>query len=243
MFRHGLLDIHCNHLLLGCSAKSECIRLLDPFVTHAAICRQITILEGPSFAQDLAPIKSNFHSVQFRNIFETQRLDDTGPMPSLLQSPPRTPLTSYVPLSTKASRSKAARSPSLVQNINFATPMTGKVLQNKQGQRVDMPLNYSSKEFVELKSRKLCNSFYLLGKCPSEEGSGKCQHDHTAELSKKQMTALRAFARKLPCRAGVSCRDPNCISAHHCPRENCVREKCWFPSQMHGVDTKAVTPT
>lgn len=240
MFRHGLLDIHCIHLLLGCSADSECIRLLDPLATHAAIHRQITILEGPSSSHELEPVKSNFHSVRFRNIFAAQGLDGTRPTPSFLPTPPHTPLPSRPTATKKEPRLKATRPPTLIQNNDLITPKIGKVLQNKLGHRVDSPLHYSSKEFVELKSRKLCNSFYLLGKCPSEEGPGKCQHDHTAELNKKQMAVLRAFARKLPCRVGLNCRDPNCISGHCCQRENCVREKCWFPSQMHDVDTNTV---
>jgi hypothetical protein len=243
MFRHGLLDIHCNLLLLGCTAKNECVRLLDPFVGHASICRQITILDGPSFAQELAPIKSSFHSVQFCNIFRTQGLDDTRQASSLIPSPPRTPLTNGIPTPTKTPRSRSSGPPSLDELINPTASKTGPVLQNKHGQRVDLPLRYSSKEVAELKGRKLCNSFYLLGRCSSEGSSGKCQHDHTAELSKQQMTVLRGFARRLPCRLGPKCRELTCIRGHHCAREKCVRERCWYPSEMHDVDTDAVAAT
>lgn len=240
MFRHGLLDIHCTHLLLGCSARSGCIRLLDPLATHAAIRRQITILEGPTSAQELESVKNNFHSVRLRNVFGSQGLDDTRPTPLLLPTPPHTPLPSPPTAPKTEPRSKAARPPTLVQDYDPITPKTGKILQNKQGHRVDSPLHCSREELAELKNRKLCNNFYLLGKCFSEERFGKCQFNHTVDLSKKQLTALRAFARKRPCQVGLNCKDPNCISGHGCPRENCVREKCWFPLQMHGIDTNTV---
>lgn len=243
MFRHGLLDTHCNHLLLGCTANNGCVRLLDPFVAHEVIRRQITILEGPSSTQEMAHVKNSFHSVQFRSVFRTQGLDDIRQKPSILPSPPHKPPSDYAATDTRKSDSKAPGPPSLPGLSGLVTPRPVRVGQNQQGQRVDLPLRYSSKEFAELKSRKLCNSFYLQGRCSSMESSGKCQHDHAAELSKKQMVVLQAFARQLPCRLGLDCKDSSCISGHRCTRENCFREKCWFPSDMHDVDTKVVTTT
>jgi hypothetical protein len=236
-----LLDVHCHQIFFGGTTDNGYARLLAPFVGDETTCRRITLLEGPPHANELAHIKDNFLSARFSNVFRTQKLAHPKRTGSLYPTSPwRTPTARCASTPDEGSSTLASDPASPTGADVPINPTMGTVLRNKQGQRLDPPLIYSDKELAELKVRKLCNNFHLFGTCPSMEKYGRCQHDHEAKLTQKQLLILRAVARQSPCRTGLNCSNLNCISGHRCLRENCLRSRCWFPEEMHDVDTMVV---
>ena len=234
-------------MFFGGTADNGYARLLGPLIEDEAACRRITLLEGPPFARELADIKDSFRTVSFDNVFRDQKL--VKRRVSFQLSRPGTPSADYAAAAASAPTAPSAPSvtpqgPAAPKN-SMATEapqnaVTADVLRNSQGQRVDSPLSYSMQEFVNLKNRRLCNSYHILGRCPFLEFHGNCQHDHKVKLNDRQKAALRAVARQSPCQAGLYCSDMDCLAGHRCTRINCPRTNCRFPLAMHNVDTKVV---
>ena len=217
MFRHDLADMHCQQILFGGSADNGYARLLGPYNEDDAVRSRITLLEGPPFARELAAIKDRYHTASFDKVFRSQMLVITPRRATVsLPTPPRTPSADYamaaaqVPTGPSSSSSSRAHNPAVTKQPTTAAT----VLLNKSGERVDSPLSYTSKDFLAIKGRRLCNQFYLLGKCSYLEKFGNCQHQHSAKLSNKQLVALRAVARLTLCQDGKACRESECICGH-----------------------------
>ncbi|KAL8393864.1 hypothetical protein RB599_006082 [Gaeumannomyces hyphopodioides] len=121
-----------------------------------------------------------------------------------------------------------------------ATPLRT-VRKNRHGQRVDLPIEYSAKDLVRVKSRRYCHSFHLLGECPWVEKFGNCKNKHGEPLYGPWLRALEAVARLSSCGRGLNCTDPKCLFGHNCPKSGCPGPgtDCRFSSAMHKVD---VTP-
>jgi hypothetical protein len=205
--------MHCQQILFGGSADNGYARLLGPFTEDDAVRSRITLLEGPPFARELAVIQDKYRTVSFDKVFRSQMLVvNPKRIVTSLPTPPRTPSTDYA--------MAAAQIPSSLASSTPQGPATGKqtatstVLLNASNERVDSQLNYTLKDFSAMKSRRLCNAFHLLGKCPYLDHFGNCQHDHVAKLGFKQLVALRAVARLTPCRNGRACRDRECLCGH-----------------------------
>lgn len=234
MFRRDISDVHCQRVLFGGTADNGYARLLGPMTSDSAICSRITLIEGPPSAREVAEMKENFRTVTFDHIFRCQKIADAAKRRVLsLPTPPHTPSEDYA--------SAAAKIPSTSPSTSMASSanrqaQTTPVLRNRWGQRVDAPLTFSPRDFQYIKTRKLCNSFHLLGWCSFLSDFGHCQHDHEAKLSAKQMVALRAVARQSPCQNGVFCGDEECLGGHCCARESCTRVNCWFSDEMHEID-------
>jgi hypothetical protein len=234
-------DVHCQRILFGGSADNGYARLLGPLSRIEAAREQITLLEGPPFVRELAEIKDKFRTASFEKVFRCQKLVNPKYRAPSSLTPPHTPPANYataagmvpsISVSASTAVSAAQRGPAV-----FKHPATTGVLQNKAGQRVDSVLDYSQQDVASLKQRKLCNSFHILGKCRYNE---HCTHDHDGNLSNKELVALCALARQSPCQTGLFCEKPECLSGHRCTRSNCLREGCWFSSEMHDVDTMPV---
>ena len=213
MFRHNLADIHCQRILFGGSADNGYARLLGPYIEDDAVRSRIALLEGPPFARELAAIQDRYKTVSFEKVFRSQMLVVSPKYATMSPpTPPRTPSTDYA---TTPAQTPSAPALSTTQNSVAAKhTTTATVLPKKSGERVDSPLNFTSKDFFAVKGRKLCNSFHILGRCPYLERSGKCHHDHSAKLSDKQLVALRAVARLTPCKQGKSCKNMECLCGH-----------------------------
>lgn len=132
--------------------------------------------------------------------------------------------------------------------------ITGPVVrQNKDGQRVDAPMDYDHERVYELKKAKYCNQHYIgRGCCHWEAGNGACPHKHDTKLNKDDLKWLRVVARETVCKKGTSCLDFECIYGHHCPYPKmtegsmrgvgCINgEHCRFAREMHGMDTTVAT--
>ena len=213
MFRHSLADMHCQQILFGGSADNGYARLLGPYAEDYAVRSRITLLEGPPFARELAAIQDRFRTVSFDNVFRSQMLVVSPRRATVsLPTPPQTPSTDHE--TAAAQSSSAPSSPTSQASVVNTQSTTTTLLLNEAGERVDSPLRFTSKDFLAIKGRKLCNSFHLLGKCLFLEKFGNCHHDHGASLSDKQLVALRAVARLKSCRRGRACEDPECLCGH-----------------------------
>lgn len=211
--------------------------MLEPCLHNETDRGRVSFLEGPPPAQELANIKDRFGTFSFPNVFRNQKLPDIGRRVPLHITPPRTPPVDYA---TAVSKGPTAALSTQSSSSASRGNAFDKVLQNAQGQRVDSPLNYTQHDFANLKSRKLCNSFHLLGRCRFVEKNGACTHKHGEGLNQKHMAALRAIARQSCCWSGLNCRDSDCILGHRCTRASCVPATCRFSPEMHQVDTKTV---
>lgn len=236
VFRLNVMDVHCCRIFFGGSADNGYARLLGGYLEDEAVRKRVTLLEGPAFEKELADIKDRFSVVSFPDVFRNQKLSNLKRRVSFHITPPPTPAIDYA---TAAAKPPAALSTAPKGSTTTKGPVI--ILRNKLGHRVDPPLNCTMGEFMELKARKLCNSFHLLDKCRHQESYGNCQHEHGEKLNPRQLVALRAVARQSPCQNGLACDDPDCIAGHRCTRDNCFQATCRFPAQMHGVDTKVVT--
>ncbi|KAM0550671.1 hypothetical protein ACHAPJ_008734 [Fusarium lateritium] len=228
LFRHYLDDVHCRQVFFGASADNGYARLLGPYAQDGLYNRRICLIEGPPFERELAELKPKFKTFSldiFRKDPQLPNMNRRVPGPTNYASVART----TPPPSAHASIS----SPSEERPAN-------KILRNRFGQRLDPQLNYSDRDFKSLKNRKLCNRFYLLGKCTFKDASRECSYKHEDKLNEAQTNALRAVARLSLCPAGPSCNDKKCIMGHHCAQSNCSRTSCWFPKGLHDVDTQVL---
>lgn len=199
------------------------------------------MIEGPPFAKELADIRDKFRTVSFNTILRNQKLLNIKRKVSFRFIPPSTPSIDYASVTQRAPQLQASL-PFVKQNNSAVStiPITMGVFRNKAGQRVDTPLSYSHQDFINLKNRKMCNSFHLLGKCSFLEYSRDCTHEHGSTLSPSELRALCAVARYSPCHSGLGCSDPNCLYGHQCPRESCNGASCRlkFPLELHNIDKK-----
>lgn len=146
-----------------------------------------------------------------------------------------------------------------VENM-VITPTRGilpSVHRNKQGQRVDMAMEYDRSEVQRIKKLKSCNQHYIgNGCCHYNAGkANKCPHHHHLTFTPAELNTLRVVARETPCKRGHECDDPKCIYGHQCPFPVAVEgsmrgsglclngESCRFPASMHGMDTAPLKVT
>lgn len=243
--KFGLDDSHCKQVFFGGPGDNGYARVFDSFLEDQTIREQITLMAGPPFAYELAAIKDKFHNVTLDNIFRSQKLpSEANRRTSFHITPPGTPMSPTSPLNfaavAKVPSSPAQSSPAQLYYAEPKMPSNGVILRNKFGQRVDSRLSYLQSDFSNLKDRKLCNNFHILGKCYYLEKFGKCHHIHGEKLAGQRLEALRAIARQSPCLNGLSCSQTDCVAGHKCPREPCHLENCWFPKEMHNVVSLAV---
>ncbi|KAF4441584.1 hypothetical protein F53441_11988 [Fusarium austroafricanum] len=200
MFRHYLDDVHCRQVFFGASADNGYARLLGPYAQDGKHKQRICLIEGPPFQRELAELKPKFEIVSFGIFRKCQQLPNTGRRMTVANS------------SNYANVARAATSPptritvpasSQVSSPGAVQPR-GAILRNRHGQRVDPPLSYNESDFKSVKNRKLCNRFFLLGKCSFMENFGECSHKHEGDLSEDQKSALRAVARLSPYRLKIT---------------------------------------
>lgn len=243
--KFGLDDSHCKQVFFGGPGDNGYARVFDSFLEDQAIRERITLMAGPPFAYELAAIKDKFYNITLDSIFRSLKLpSEANRRTSFHITPPGTPMFPNTPLNfaavAKVPGSPAHSAPVQLYYAEPKVPPQGDILRNKFGQRVDSRLSFLQSDFSNLKDRKLCNNFHILGKCYYLEKFGKCHHVHGEKLTGQRLEALRAIARQSPCLNGLSCSHTDCVAGHKCPREPCHLENCWFPKEMHNVDSQAV---
>ncbi|OGM39778.1 CCCH zinc finger DNA binding protein [Aspergillus bombycis] len=249
LFEQDILDVHCQRVIFCASADNGYARVLGP---HRESDR-ISLVEGPSFAREIKELAPHFATTSFPDVFRSTKITSRRVSFSNV-TPPRTPPRNYASaVKTTPPRSQSTsdvnrRSPSPLTSARISnrnrSPVRLAVCKNAAGQRVDPPLRYSTKENVdELKQRKLCNPYHIVGLCPYGEN---CNHDHESRLRPQQVEDLRYIARLRVCPRGIWCAEESCVCGHRCPRENCPGpgyNGCKFPKVMHGVDSSIVATT
>jgi hypothetical protein len=113
------------------------------------------------------------------------------------------------------------------------------ILYNYEGYRVDTTLPPPTSNDVHnlhalMGQGKLCNEYFLKGKCTMTQ----CKYLHTGKLTAGELNALKHKARKLSCTKKIGCDDYGCYCGHVCPYERnskCSKEGCHF-EDVHGID-------
>ena len=210
--------------------------------------KRITMLEGPSFAQELSRLVQKFKTTSFPKVFRDTKIssrtgsfsahspNDTVPKPSTWAS--KIGIRPAVPVTVPEHSPTSDRRPSETENpVSRNGKGQDPIPRNSKGQRVDIPLKFNQNLVGGIKGRKYCNNYHLLGECPYY-GEYGCRHEHGDRLKGAQLNTLRYIARLTPCKAGLACDDPECFWGHKCVHGNCNVLDCRFSSDMHSVDTK-----
>ncbi|KAL8870586.1 MAG: hypothetical protein Q9174_003406 [Haloplaca sp. 1 TL-2023] len=66
-FELFIRNAHCKHIIFGGSADNGYARLLDSYTGDPSSSKMITMLEGPPFAHELAPIAEKFKQCEYRS--------------------------------------------------------------------------------------------------------------------------------------------------------------------------------
>jgi hypothetical protein len=194
------------------------------------------MLEGPPFAKELIDFVDKFSTTSFESVFRKTKL--CTPRMSFSTTPPVSPSPNYANVLAQSLLQRSDPMISVTQPSNVARH-TMNILLNSKGQRVDSQLRYSQNDVVDMKKRKLCNSYHLLGRCPYQRPYHSCTHRHGVKLNDKQLETLCYVARLTPCTSGLQCNNRPCISGHQCHHKSCTGN-CRFPKEMHGVDLNVV---
>ena len=244
VFDMHINDVHCRHILFGGPTDTGYVRQLVPHSVDEQACKRITLLEGPNFEKGYSDLVRRIRTHRFNSVFRTEKLEVVSRKVSFSSTSPKSPVSVIGPPAPALKRPETpsyastvvAGSSSGFRVLSIVSPPAvsqNGVLRNTHGQRIDPPLKYSSTLVSELKPRKLCNRFHILGECPYEP----CNHKHGAKLGGDQLNALRRIARQTPCTQGSECDDEKCLLGHSCPATPCTwGQECKFPREMHGID-------
>ena len=250
-------NLHCKQILFSGSGDNSYAGFLRQYVPVDGVSQDITLIESLPFATYLEQLSHKFQTANFPRIFRDSKIVLSARLSTLEPTKPAfAPMERSTPPQTWATASLKAALPAVENKENVpppstpfqptiqATPkpaVTGPcIYQNNKGQRVDKPINkdmFDKDVVYNLKPKKLCNKFWLLGKCDQGEW---CTHDHKGPLSAKQKENLKFVARMRPCPEELECADPDCFNGHRCHYGmNCTKKDCWFSLAMHEVELTA----
>ncbi|KAG8526778.1 uncharacterized protein KY384_008207 [Bacidia gigantensis] len=238
LFELHVGQMQCKHIIFGGSADNGYARLFGPYSNNIGVRNRVTLLEGAPFAAEMVYLANKYRKTSFKSIFREEKI------PTRRVSFSTTPPKSVSPKPSTWADTARVNSTEWQYDVTRATTppsleRTDGVFRNGRGQRVDVPIKVSPTLVSQMKPKKLCNLHYLAGVCNYSD----CKHSHSESLDGKKLDALRVVARLAPCSQGLYCDDELCFSGHRCPRDPCINGdgRCWFPLEMHNVDTKIVT--
>lgn len=234
--------------MFGGSADNGYARMLGPYAGNETMNKRITMLEGPSFAQELSRLVQKFKTTSFPKVFRDTKISSrTGSFSAhspndMISKPPtwasKIGIRPAMPVTVPEHSPTSDRRTSETENpVSRDGKGQDPIPRNSKGQRVDIPLKFNQNLVGGIKGRKYCNNYHLLGECPYY-GEYGCRHEHGDRLKGAQLNTLRYIARLTPCKAGLACDDPECYWGHKCVHGNCNVVDCRFSSDMHSVDTK-----
>ena len=198
---------------------------------------RIILIEGPSFAKELAQLKDKFLVARFSDVFRATKLtsrrvsSSTTPPPAAnLRAP------SYAATTVSAVNNTAAGTNSsyhLSTNTTISPHKDYPVLQNSKGQRLDAVISPSPTLVNIMRSHKLCNQYHILREC----SFNNCSFPHGVRLNETHIEARRWVVRQTPCDSGLECKAKNCLLGHQCHDRACtkIEKGCRFPRAMHNV--------
>ncbi|KAL5331189.1 hypothetical protein ACEPPN_000718 [Leptodophora sp. 'Broadleaf-Isolate-01'] len=86
-----MADVQCQAVIFGGSADNGYARLLQPYVEDNSKSKRIILVEGPSFAKELAELKDKLLIARFPDVFRNTKL--LSRQVSFSTTPPRTPVS------------------------------------------------------------------------------------------------------------------------------------------------------
>ena len=244
-------NVHCKHILFSGSGDNSYAGFLRQYVPVDGLSQDITLIEALPFATYLEQLSHKFQTTSLPGIFRDSKIVVTTRLSMHETTKPVVmPMEQKTPPSTWATTTLKAALPTIADKENIPpptaapqptvlptpTPTAGGpfIYQNKNGERIDKPINIDKDLVYELKGRKMCNKHWLLGKCDQGEW---CTHSHKGPLTKKELENLRHVARMRPCQEGLDCLDPSCYDGHRCVHgPKCTKKDCWFSNAMHMVE-------
>jgi hypothetical protein len=262
MFRVSLANKQCKHVIFSGCHDNGYMNILIPYQHDNEKRTKITLLE--TLPAERGFLGLNFAMVRFPAIFNSEELQIAPQrpqtLPHRLSNTPAAalPLKPVVKPSPVASPGPNAAVPNTwagtaVKNgvaektvsiapIKSGTTAQKFILYNADGYRIDGPMPPATfKDVNSLHDRinsgkKLCNEFFLRGKCGNGAG---CHFSHEGKLNQGEILALRHKARTLSCSDMESCEDYNCFYGHNCPYERsgaCKKgNDCYF-LDVHGIN-------
>ncbi|KAL9102457.1 MAG: hypothetical protein Q9163_002387 [Psora crenata] len=173
------------------------------------------MLEGPSFAPELARLACKFKTATFSNLFRDTKIEARPPPgippPLGFTSPHKSngSVKSYATLAAAPAPTPVIQKPPTPSySHSMSTPQyspEGIIGRNSEGHRVDLPIRPSASVATALKPKKMCNNFHLRGDCRNPA----CQYEHGIPLEGAEREALRFLARQVPCQDELYCEDPD----------------------------------
>ncbi|EAW12249.1 CCCH zinc finger DNA binding protein [Aspergillus clavatus NRRL 1] len=231
VFEQDVTDVHCCHILFGGSGDNGYARLLSPHVDSP----KITLLEGTPFERELRGIAEKLGSTVFQGIFRTSKLSpQTAPSSS---TAPGRPVPDYAAAVRTGSERPETSNPTTSLANGGQSEVKLRILRNAQGQRIDPKLSVPQQVVNQIKGRKLCNEYHILGTC---DYGDFCSHSHGPRKTGLELLALKQLARTRACWSGSFCENEYCIYGHCCPWPECKGQSCKFDSSLHGIDQKIV---
>ncbi len=246
-------NLHCKQILFSGSGDNSYAGFLRQYVPVDGVSQDIILIESLPFATYLEQLSHNFQIASFPKIFRDSKIVISARLSTLEPSKPAfVPVEQKSPPTTWATASLKTALPTIENKENVppppstvqATPnpaVNGPyIYHNNKGQRVDKPINkdmFDKDVIFKLKPKKLCNKYWLLGRCDQGEW---CTHDHKGPLSTKEKENLKYVARMRPCQDELDCADPDCYDGHRCVYGmKCTKKDCWFSQAMHEVEVTA----
>ncbi|KAL2871644.1 CCCH zinc finger DNA binding protein [Aspergillus lucknowensis] len=247
LFRREINNVHCRWIVFCGSADNSHARLLGGYEKSNEKWQRVSLVEGPPFAAEVRQVAKNFQTTKFENVFMSKKLETNKKSPERMSPPligPNYAAALKVPATVTPPDAGLAPTPALKSGSGIPDALKPhlRVLLNENDERVDTPLRPSKDNVSALKSSKLCNAFYILGKCPGTP-ENPCEHNHKRRLSGSDLVDLLSLSRSRPCHAGLWCVDPQCLFGHRCLYgDRCTwGAACNFPDYMHGVDVNVVS--
>lgn len=202
-FEHYIHDVHCQYIVFCGSADNGYARLLGAYRGS----NHISLVEGPPFPSELRDLASEFKTTSFPSVFRSKKLSRRVSFGSktVVQAitPPRTPASNYASIARTApllSDGSSSLTKPLTKKLIPRSALLG-VQRNVNGERVDCPLQLSSKAKLDvLKQHKFCHQFHILGSCSYGEF---CTHRHEPRLLDHDVIDLMWIARLSPCSKGL----------------------------------------
>lgn len=230
----------CKHLVLACGHDSGYAPFLGNLVGDKQVAERITLLEGSPFPAAIRNL--GLKSTQFSSVFNgsgstAQSALSTGfvrplwgqyvtavPLPSadpgssIVRPMTAGPTSSVAP----ASPGTPLRHPSNPRsNPQAQSYRLGPVFTDKDGRRIDKPLQVNEALAATLRKRSLCYHYFLRGECTA---TAKCLCNHEYRpLTDDEFYALWALARRGRCHKSRKadqnrrddCADAKCVYGHN----------------------------
>ncbi len=266
MFHLFANNVHCKRIFFGCCHDSSYAIALAAYTGNPLIAPRINLLASgdnddyyQSLKYEIVDFPHVFRPITFSSKSYLPCADTRDSQPGGFSSPTTscTPSTSLDGATVKEAVAKWQEvAEEIVESPFHQRPLSRSprkgastrksVLLNVDDERVDSPPNAEDLEVREsmlnrAEERRFCSSYHLRGYCSTGTMGVVCKYRHHPALNKQELDILETWARQSPCRAGSSCRMPDCIYGHVCQNQpGCAKGVRCRLASFHRVDKTAV---